>query len=148
MKSTLRLSRSLIVLASLVAVSSAIAQDFARAPLPESYPLLGRWRTELPHSKCVEEFEIRADGTRSAVSAQEQSESEFRMSWGPSGEDFFKWEDKVVKTNGKPGCSGAPAQAGLVSVRYVRIHPDGGRFLLCTREDMNSCLAEFFYKGP
>ncbi len=141
------LPRLLLLVSSLAAVPWAMAQDFAQASLPASYPLIGRWRTELPNSKCVEEYEIRANGTRSAVSAEERSDSEFRMSWAPSAANFYKWEDKIVKTNGKPGCSGSPAKVGHLSVNYVLLHPDGGRFLLCTDEAMSACFAEFFYKG-
>lgn len=126
--------------------TSAAAQDFAKTPLPATHPLVGLWRIDLPNLKCFEEYELRADGTKSSMSGEERNEAEFMISLTPSAKGFYKWTDKIVKNNGKPDCSGELTEVGHTAVSYVRVHPSGQRFLLCESEDMSSCFAEFYRK--
>jgi hypothetical protein len=134
---------SILLLTASMASAVATAQEVIRTPLQSSHPLIGRWRIELPQLKCFEEYEVRADGTRSVVSGQERNESEFAMSPTPSAKGFYKWTDKIVKNNGQPDCSGSLTALGHVAVNYVLVHPSGDKFLLCEAEDMKSCFAEF-----
>ncbi len=134
-----------IVFLSLVA-GVALAQSAARAPLPESHPLIGVWRIDLPKD-CFEEYDVRADGTKLSRSAEERNESEFVISLIPSSKGFYKWTDKITKGNGKPDCSGGQTELGHVAVNYIRLHPSGQKLLLCEAEDMKSCYAEFYRKA-
>jgi hypothetical protein len=129
------------------ACGAAFGQGFARTALPETHPLVGQWRADLPKLNCFEEYEVRADGTRSSQSAQERNESEFMISLTPSSTGFYKWTDKITKNNGKPDCTGDFTPLGHVSVNYIRVHPSGSRFLLCEAEDMNTCYVEFVRKA-
>lgn len=122
----------------------AKAQDVARTPLPESHPLLGVWRIDLPDLKCFEEYEIRTDGSKLSQSGQERNESEFVISLTPSARGFYKWTDKITRNNDQPDCSGSKTDIGHIAVNYVRLHSSGQRFLLCEAEDMKSCYAEFY----
>src|SRR5437867_2892903 len=119
---------------ALAAGVAAHAQDFARTPLPESHPLVGTWRIELPSYSCFEQYELRPNGTKLSRSAEERNESEFMISLVPSPKGFYKWTDKIKKGNGKPDCSGSKAEVGHIAVSYVRLHPSGQRFLLCEAE--------------
>jgi hypothetical protein len=139
---------SLAALALGIFVSSgAFTQERARTPLPDGHPLIGTWRIELPEFKCFEEYELRANGTKLSMSGEERNESEFEISLVPSPAGFYKWADKITKNNGKPDCSGSKTELGHVAVDYVRLHPNGQRFLLCEAEDMKSCFAEFLRKS-
>jgi hypothetical protein len=123
---------------------STPAQEFVRTPLPSEHPLVGVWRIELAEGKCVEEYELSADGTKKSKSAGERNESEFMISSGTRGIYWYKWVDKITSNNGKPDCTGSFAAVGHTATNYVIVHPSGQRFALCEREDMNSCYAEFF----
>lgn len=78
------------------------------------------------------------------MSGEERNESEFMISPGTRGIHWYKWVDKITKNNGKPDCMGSLTAVGHTAVNYVIVHPNGQRFALCEREDMNSCYAEFF----
>ena len=127
--------------------SGASSQEFTRTKLPEQHPLVGTWRIELPQLKCFEEYEIRPDGTKSSVSGAERNESEFTISPAPGATGLYKWTDKITKTNCKPDCSGATTKRDHVAVNYVRLQPNGQKFLLCQAEDMKSCFAEVLRKA-
>lgn len=128
---------------SLALLSSLYAQEPSRVPLAENHPLIGTWRIELPEMKCFEEYELHANGTKLSMSGQERNEAEFVISAIPSAKGFYKWTDTITKNNDMPDCSGAKTPLGHVSINYVRLHPNGSRFLLCEAEDMNTCYAEF-----
>jgi hypothetical protein len=139
--------RATLFTAAVLACTAVSAQeDFAQTALPETHPLLGRWRIELPDLKCFEEYHLRADGTKLSMSGEERNESKFMIALVPGPSGFYKWTDKIVKGNGKPDCSGAKTELGHVAVNYVRLHPSGQKFLLCEAENMKSCYAEFTRK--
>lgn len=131
---------------SIVVSSSASSQEFTRTSLPESHPLVGTWRIELPELKCFEEYDLRSNGTKLSMSGEERNESEFSISLVPSSTGFYEWTDKITKNNGKPDCSGSNTKLGHVAVNYVQVHPSRQRFLLCEAEDIKSCYAEFLRK--
>jgi hypothetical protein len=134
------------LLTGLLVVLPAGAQEATRTPLPPDHPLIGTWRIDIPDLKCFEEYELRADGTKFSLSGEERNESEFTISTEPSAKGYYKWTDKLVKTNGKPDCSGNQGEVGHVAVSYIRLHPGKDKFLLCTGEDFKRCFAEFFRK--
>jgi hypothetical protein len=127
-------------------LSTAHAQDVSRVPLPENHPLVGTWRVDMPDLKCFEEYEVRADGTKSSVSGEERNEFDFTISPAPSTKGYYMWTEKLVKTNGKPDCSGNQGEVGQVAVSFIRMHPSKDKFLLCTGEDFKKCFAEFYRK--
>lgn len=131
---------------SLAFFQAAQAQDAARVPLPPDHPLLGTWRIDLPDLKCFEEYELRADGTKRSISGEERNEFEFTVSPTPSGQGFYRWTEKVVKTNGQPDCSGNRGEVGQTVSSFIKLHPARDRFLLCTGEDFKRCFAEFYRK--
>ncbi len=131
----------------IVISSGASSQGFTRTSLPENHPLVATWRVELPELKCFEEYVVRSNGTRSAVSGEERNESEFAISLVPSPAGFYKWTDRISKNNGKLDCSGSSTTLGHVAVNYIRVHPSGQRFLICQEENMKSCFVEFMRKS-
>ena len=158
--------RFLVALATLVAgcattktslrafEGGAPPQAFERTVLSTAHPLVGVWRVDVAKSvlrppagydgKCVEEYAIRADGTKSSVSGEERNESEFMITSGTRGSYWYKWVDKITANNGKPDCGGSNTAIGHTAVNFVIWHPSGRSFALCEREDMNSCYVEFF----
>ncbi|WP_157270071.1 hypothetical protein [Azohydromonas aeria] len=132
--------------AGLLVSPLAHAQDSPRTPLPPDHPLLGTWRIDLPDLKCFEEYELRADGTKRSVSGEERNEFEFTVSPTPSDKGFYRWTEKVVKTNGQPDCSGNRGEVGQAVSGFIKLHPGQDKFLLCTGEDFKRCFAEFYRK--
>lgn len=136
----------LLPLVTALATGVVLAQEVQQTPLAQGHPLLGTWRIDLPNG-CFEEYTLRADGTKLSMSGEERNEAIFEISAKPSSKGFYRWVDKITKGNGKPDCGGAITQVGHVSVMFVRLHPNGTRYLLCEEEAMNSCFAEFHLKG-
>lgn len=141
MKAFIRYSTAFLL--GTLLVSTAGAQEVVRKPLPPDHPLIGTWRIELPALQCFEEYDLRADGVKYSMSGEERNESEFTLSDQPSEKGFYKWVDKLTKSNGKPDCSGHQVEVGHVAVNYIRLHPGKDKFLLCTAEDFKWCFAEF-----
>lgn len=123
-------------------------QAFERTQIPSSHPLVGVWRIELAGGRCIEEYDIRADGTKISRSGDERNESEFIISPGIRGKYWYKWVDKITNNNGRPDCSGSHTAVGHIATNYVIVHPSGKRLALCEREDMNSCYAELLRQTP
>ena len=48
--------------------------------------------------------------------------------------------DRIVRDNGKKDCAGATMQIGHVATNYIRFHPSGNMFLMCEKEDINTCI--------
>ncbi|MCZ2496154.1 hypothetical protein GN316_05240 [Xylophilus sp. Kf1] len=124
------------------------ASSFVRTPLSQTHPLLGAWQIALAGGKCIEEYDIRADGTKVSSSGEERNESEFRILPSARGLYWYEWTDKIVKNNRKPDCMGSFTAEGHEAVNYVIVHPNGQRFALCKTADMNNCYAEFFRRSP
>lgn len=141
------MTRSILAALVLGALSlSASAQDFARSQLPADHPLVGTWRIELPKLQCFEEYELRPDGLKLSRSGEDRNESEFMLSLRPSDKGYYKWTERITKSNGRPDCAGAITPVDHVAVSYVRLHPGGDRFLLCDAEAESACFAEFTRK--
>lgn len=108
-----------------------------------NHPILGIWRLALPELHCVETYRFRGDGTTLVTSKDEISESEFRIPDKPSAKGFYKLEDRVVKDNGKQDCSGAVMKVGTQGTNFLRFHPSGALFLMCSDETMEACIGPF-----
>jgi hypothetical protein len=123
-----------------------VATQFARAAPPEPpphHPILGIWKLALPEIGCLETYRFRGDGTSLVTSAEEISESEFRIPAQPSSKGFYKLEDRIVKDNGKKDCVGQITKVGTKATNFLRFHPSGALFLMCADETMDSCIGPF-----
>lgn len=136
------LKTCLATLIGLCACCAASAEEVTRSPLPAGHPLIGLWRLEMPDHKCFEEYDFHTDGTVSVTSGEERGDSDATVVAIPGSTGLYKWTDKVTTSNGKLDCSGATTPVGDVAVNYIRVHPDGNRFLMCGSERTNSCFAE------
>jgi hypothetical protein len=116
----------------------------AQAAAPSaSHPLLGIWILTIPQLGCSETYHFRGDGTTLVKSAEEVSESEFTVAEQPSAKGFYKFDDKIVKDNGKRDCSGEVMKPGTRATNYIRFHPSGARFVMCQNETMDACIGPF-----
>jgi len=124
----------------------ALAQPASAAPpKPPSpaHPLLGIWVLHLPDANCAETYHFRGDGSTLVKSALEVGESEFTVSEAPSANGYYRLDDRVVKDNGKPDCSGNVTKVGARATNYLRFHPSGQRFVMCRDESMQACIGPF-----
>lgn len=128
-----------LITATLAATSTAVLADKLRA----DHPILGTWKITLPDVKCDEVYRFRADGTAFITSAEEIAESEFEIAAKPSAAGYYKWVDKIVKDNGKKDCSGQITSPGEAATNYLRFHQSGDMFLMCEKEDINTCIGPF-----
>ncbi len=116
----------------------------AAPPAPAAnHPILGIWRLALPELRCVETYRFRGDGTTLVTSKEEISESEYRIPDQPSEKGFYKLEDRIVKDNGKKDCAGAIMKVGTQATNFLRFHPSGALFLMCSDETMEACIGPF-----
>ncbi|KQQ96778.1 hypothetical protein [Massilia sp. Leaf139] len=129
------------LLVSLV-VLTPLAQAAPPAPAA-NHPILGIWRLALPELRCVETYRFRGDGTTLVTSKEEISESEYRIPDKPSPKGFYKLEDRIVKDNGKQDCSGEIMEVGTQATNFLRFHPSGALFLMCSDETMEACIGPF-----
>lgn len=116
----------------------------AAPPAPAAnHPILGIWRLALPDLQCVETYRFRGDGTTLVTSKEEISESEYRIPDKPSAKGFYKLEDRIVKDNGKKDCAGEIIEVGTEATNFLRFHPSGALFLMCSDETMEACIGPF-----
>jgi len=132
-----------IALMLLLSSFSVHADEVKRTPLSPDHPLLGTWRIDLPDVDCFEMYSLRANGTKRTTSRLEIGESVFSLSPYPNRNGFYKWVDKIVKSNGKPDCMGDISEVGHVATTYIFLHPDGTQFLLCFEQNLNACIGPF-----
>jgi hypothetical protein len=127
-----------------LALAACAPQVQAAAPLPlSSHPIHGIWRLALPALACVETYRFRADGSTLVTSGAEVSESQYVIPAQPSAKGFYKLEDRIVKDNGKRDCAGSVMKVGTRATHFVRFHPSGSLFLLCSDETMTACIGPF-----
>ena len=115
----------------------------AAAAPPADHPILGIWRLSIPELGCSETYRFRGDGTTLVTSAEEVSESEFKIPDKPSAKGFYRLDDRITKDNGKKDCSGAIMKVGTRATNFIRFHPSGALFLMCADESMESCIGPF-----
>ncbi|MFP5390596.1 MAG: hypothetical protein ACLGI6_03490 [Gammaproteobacteria bacterium] len=129
---------STVIFTLAMAAGSAMA-----APPAASHPILGIWKLTLPDGSCSETYRFRGDGTTLVTSAEEVSESEFKIPDQPSARGFYKLEDRIVKDNGKKDCSGAVMKVGTRATNFIQFHPSGAMFVMCVRESLDACIGPF-----
>lgn len=129
------------------ALSSSMVHAAEPTPIPAGHPLIGTWRIDLPDRKCHELYEVRPDGTLHVTSGQQVVTSMLTVSAKQSGRGFYQWVDRITAENGKPDCTGAVMEVGHVSTNYVILDAPGKEFLMCTIEDINTCLGPFVRQG-
>jgi hypothetical protein len=130
--------RSLLMLC-LLASSVHAAPEAPRA----DHPILGIWELRVPGSNCLETYRFRGDGTSLVTSHHEVSESEFHVQPQPDDKNFYAWEDRIVKDNGKADCSGGVTAVGSATRRFLRFAPSDNMFLMCAEESMTRCIGPF-----
>ena len=137
----IRLLRIGLVMALLS--TSAQAQDVRRSPLPRGHPLIGTWGIEVPGTGCHEAYTFHPNGTTSITSGKEAGETEFELDAEPSENGFYRWVDRIVKDNGMPDCLGAVSKVGQVATNYLLIDTTRRLFLMCSAEDLSTCIGPF-----
>ena len=132
-----------VVSASVVLCAAlGLAYPASAAP-PADHPILGIWKLSLPELRCSETYRFRGDGTTLVTSAEEVSESEYSIPDKPSAKGFYKLQDRIVKDNGKKDCAGEIMKVGTQATNFVRFHPSGALFLMCSDETMQACIGPF-----
>lgn len=140
----MRVPAGCLLLTSLLAAALAGLPAQAAPPAPAAnHPILGIWKLSLPDLGCSETYRFRGDGTTLVTSAEEVSESEYSIPDKPSPKGFYKLEDRIVKDNGKKDCAGAIMKVGTRATNFVRFHPSGTLFLMCSDETMQACIGPF-----
>jgi hypothetical protein len=130
---------------SVIGALAALAMSLCVAAAPPakvepSHPLVGVWQFQLPDGSCTETYLIRADGTTAVTSGAERSESAFEISPKPSAKGFYRWTDRVTRTNGKPDCGGGKTPIGQQTTLYVRMSPRSDAMILCADESLERCI--------
>lgn len=115
----------------------------AQSAPPANHPIVGIWKLSLPDLGCSETYRFRADGTTLVTSAEEVSESEYRIPAKPSAKGFYRLDDRIVKDNGKKDCAGAIMKPGTKATNFIRFHPSNALFLMCADESMETCIGPF-----
>jgi hypothetical protein len=110
---------------------------------PAGHPILGIWKLSLPELQCSEIYRFRGDGTTLVTSAEEVSESHYRIPDRPSAKGYYRLDDRIIRDNGKKDCAGLIMKAGASSTHFIRFHPSGAIFLMCADETMNACIGPF-----
>lgn len=120
----------------------ASAASFAE-PLRDDHPLIGAWKFTMPGGACEEIYRIGKDGSMRVSSFEEQTESTIRISDQFSPKGYFRWDDKVVKSNGKKDCAGEGTPVGDEATNYIFLDPSWKMFLLCREETLSHCIGPF-----
>lgn len=134
--------RRLAATGALIVLSLATPTAFAEELRPD-HPIIGTWKITLPDNSCHEIYRVRANGTSVVTSADEVAESTFDISDQPSPKGFYKWVDKITKDNGQKDCSGEVMEIGHEATNFITFHPSGNMFLMCEKEDLNTCIGPF-----
>lgn len=130
------------VSSAVLALPLLLAAPSHAAP-PSDHPILGIWKLSLPDLSCSETYRFRADGTTLVTSAEEVSESDYRILDKPSAKGFYRLDDQITRDNGKKDCAGAIMKVGTRATNYIRFHPSGALFLMCADETMETCIGPF-----
>ena len=97
----------------------------------------------VPGTDCAETYRFRADGTTFVTSAAEVSESVYTVSAQPDKQGFYRLQDRIVKDNGKPDCSGNIMKPGAQVINFIQFHPSRTIFLMCADQTMQTCIGPF-----
>ena len=136
------------VLASQVQAQVQVqTQTVERVALPTDHPLVGTWRVDIPNTRCHETYEVKADGSMHVTSAAQTAESDLALSLKPLASGFYKWVEKISMQNGQPDCLGQKVTVGHVSTNFVILDAPSREFLMCTAENVNTCVGPFVRQG-
>lgn len=73
---------------------------------------MGQWHVVEADAKCVEIWDICADGTTHNIGACEESYSEYPLPPFCAERGYYMLTDTITKTNGQPDCTGRPTTIG------------------------------------
>lgn len=132
-----------IALSSLLLCGVAQAQTPGHTALPANHPLIGDWKLEIPNVACDGMLQVRPDGTTRATSAAQVVEAEVDLSPQPAESGYYKLSEKIVRENGQVNCVGNKIKVGQGGTNYLILNRDGDEFLMCAKEDINTCVGPF-----
>jgi hypothetical protein len=128
----------------LVSSTFLIASSYCcAAELSPTHPIIGSWRVEVPGTSCSETYTFKSNGTTFVRSASEITETKFVISSRPRASGYYKLKDTIVKTNGKPDCTGSSSPAGDVVRLFLRFDNSGSSFSFCKTEEQSGCVGPF-----
>ena len=140
------MNRSILAAAALA--SSLLAVSAGAAPLRPDHPLVGTWTIVVPGTRCTETLTILPSGLSPVTSGEEVSESVVEISDTAAANGFYKWVDRVTKTNGRKDCAGEVTPVGDVATNYIRmLDASGTRFAVCTDETARQCFGPYVRQG-
>ncbi len=125
------------------AAAPAPAPAVSRTALPADHPLLGSWKLQIPNVACDGMLQVRANGTTRVTSAAQVVEADVDLSAKPAESGFYRLTEKITTENGQVNCIGKKIQVGQGGTNYVILDRGGDEFLMCAREDINSCVGPF-----
>ena len=112
-------------------------------PLAANHPFIGTWTFRLPNDGCVETFVIRPDGTTLITSGDEEIETQVDVSDRPDARGAYRWDDRVVKGNGKHDCGDAVTPVGRSGTNWLRFDATGDRMALCQDAALRECIGPY-----
>lgn len=115
-------------------------------PPGSSNAMVGTWILAVPETGCRETWEFRADGTTHNQSGSEESTSKYEFAELPDVGGSFVLTDTIVRTNGKPDCSGSLTPVGDRAVLYLLPITTGG-YMLCVTMSGSACIGSMFRVG-
>ena len=132
--------RAVVVAAMFAIAAAAIAQTVKPHRIAKDHPIVGRWTYTLPDGSCTETYHFRSDGTSVVTSGDEVAETVFDIAAKPDANGFYKWDDKLVKDNGKKDCAGEVTAVGKVVTNYVLFSPGGDQLIICAEQSLDRCF--------
>ena len=134
--------RKLPLLAALLC-SFATVQAAGPSPATPSqpHPIIGSWTWTLPGKSCAESYKYRANGTRTSISGEETTLSEYEISPIPGLLGFYRLTETVTESNGKRDCSGDLHEAsGEKVTRFIQFSPKLDQLIVCKEESLKACF--------
>jgi hypothetical protein len=129
----------------LVLASGLATATVASAALPQdgegSRLLVGRWTWTRADVACTEVYDYRADGTYSALSGAEKTESRYTIAAKPNAQGFYRLDAEVVKDYGGQDCAQSSSDdTGLRFTNYLFFAPSGRQYWACYSESKDDCF--------
>jgi hypothetical protein len=120
------------------AAAALLAGRVCAGPPAPDHPLIGTWQLSLPGTPCIETYEYRADGSAHTLSAQEETDTQYRVTATPDAHGAYVLTETILKSNGKRDCSGQLTPVGRAVTLYLA--PLRGGFLMCFDAALQSCV--------
>ena len=86
---------------------------------------------------------IRPDGTTRITSGDETVETRIDVSDRPDPRGAYRWDDKVVKSNGKRDCGGSRTRGGKGATNDLRFDAAADRMALCRDGALRECIGPY-----